>query len=446
MKTNDSIPKIVFLSTFPPTQCGIATYTQDTINAITDVFGETLACEICDISDRAVVNQNVRFTINPKIRADYSRIAKEINKDNAIKLVHIQHEFGLFGGTYGNYLLDFLDTIKKPVVFTFHSVIPNPDKKLMSFVRLLISYSNSVILMTRQSKRILIEDYGIDKNILEYVPHGTHIVNYESPIKAKRRFNLENRTILSTFGLLSSGKSIETALKAMPEIIKHTPNILYLVLGKTHPNTIENNKDNYRDYLETIVKDLKLENHVNFINRYLEIEELLEYLKATDIYLFTSKDGNQAVSGTFAYAMSCACPIVATAISHTKEVLTPNVGILVDIENSVQMAKKTIQLLSDNELRKSMAIAAFEKTRVSSWKNVAMKQVEIYRNSINTTLEVSYNYPSIQLSHLKKMTTKLGIIQFSKISEPDISSGYTLDDNARALIAMCLHYKHYKKS
>jgi len=445
METN-TLPKILFLSTFPPTQCGIATYTQDSINAITDVFGETLACEICDISDKTTVNEHARFTINPKIKADYSRIAREINRDNTIKLVHIQHEFGLFGGTYGNYLLDFLDVLKKPITFTFHSVIPDPDKKLMDFVKLLISYANSAIVMTQQSKKILVKDYGIDKNVIAYVPHGTHSISYETTHNAKRKFNLEHRTVLSTFGLLSSGKSIETALKALPEIIKHTPNVLYLILGKTHPNTIENDKDTYRNYLETLVEELKLENNVSFINRYLQIDELLDYLKATDIYLFTSKNANQAVSGTFAYAMSCACPIVATAISHTKEVLSSNEGILVPIEDSKQMAKETVKLLSDGNLRESMALAAFAKTRVSSWKNVALKQVEVYRKSMDESLKVTYDYPPIKLDHLKNMTTKLGMIQFSKISEPDIDSGYTLDDNARALIAISMHYEQFKIS
>lgn len=444
--TLNTLPKILFLSTFPPTQCGIATYTQDTISAITNVFGETLTCEICDISERTEPNLNARFTIHPKLKEDYSRIAREINDDDTIKLVHIQHEFGLFGGTYGNYILDFLDVLEKPITFTFHSIIPNPDKKLRAFVKLLISYSNSVIVMTQQSKKILMKDYGINENTIAYIPHGTHGVNYETTQTAKRKFSLEHRTVLSTFGLLSSGKSIETALKAMPKIIKHTPNVLYLILGKTHPHTIKNNEDNYRDSLETLVEELNLENHVDFINRYLEIDELLDYLKATDVYLFTSKDGNQAVSGTFAYAMSCACPIVATAIPHTNEVLSPHEGILVDIENSKQMAQGIEKLLSDDKLRNSMALAAFEKTRATSWENVALKQVNFYKRIIDKSFKITYNYPPIKLDHLKNMTNELGMIQFSKISEPDINSGYTLDDNARALITMCMHYKHFKNA
>lgn len=446
MKLTDNIPKIVFLSTFPPTECGIATYTQDSIQAIKEVYGDTIACEICEITKSKTTIQKRRLSLNPENILDYVIAAKEINKDSSVKLVHIQHEFGLFHGKFGNYLLDFLNTIEKPITITFHSVIPNPDKELMAFVSILISYCKTVFVMTNASKRILIEHYKTDENCIEYVPHGTHVVTYENPNKIKKRFNLEHRTVLSTFGLLGLGKSIETALMALPEIIKQQPNVLYLIIGKTHPNTIIDNKDDYRTYLEELVKELQIEHHVRFMNRYIEIEELLSYLKATDIYLFTSKDPNQAVSGTFSYAMSCACPIVATAIPHTKEMLTSNAGILIDIGDSGQLAAASIQLLTNNKLRESMALAAFEKTRASSWKNVALKQVNIYKKCVVENFEFDYKYPPVKLDHIKNMTTRLGILQFCKVSHPDKSSGYTLDDNARALIAMCFHYRSFQKS
>jgi hypothetical protein len=201
----------------------------------------------------------------------------------------------------------------------------------------------------------------------------------------------------------------------------------------------------YRNYLETLVNDLGLQNHVLFIDRYLELHELLDYLLVTQIYLFTSKDPNQAVSGTFSYAMSCACPIIATSIPHTREVLTSDIGMIYEIGNDEQLAKATIQLLANSDLRESMAFRAFQKTRESSWENTAIKHVHIYGKRVNQLMEIDYDYPVIKLDHLKKMTTPLGIIQFSKISIPDISSGYTLDDNARALIAMGMHYKLFRK-
>lgn len=441
MKTISNKSKIVFLSTFPPTQCGIATYTQDTIKGITDVFGKSITCQICELVDSPKEKPTQAFTLNTKDKKEYAKVAEAINKDKSVKLVHIQHEFGLFGGNYGDYLLDFLNVIKKPLTYTFHSVIPNPNNELKTFVKLLLSYSNSVFVMTNQSKEILINDYGIDDEIITCVPHGTHIVIYETPDQAKLKFDIQDRKVLSTFGLLGEGKNIETGLQALPKIIAKEPNVLYLIIGKTHPNLIIDGVDAYRDKLEALVEDLNLKDNVRFINQYLDTDELLDYLKATDVYLFTSKDPNQAVSGTFAYAMSCACPIVASKIPHTLEVLTPDSGILVDIGNVDQFAKATIKLLSDDNLRREMGINAFRKTRASSWENVAITHMDTYKKLMENPAEIKYTYPSIQLGHIKRMTTDLGIIQFSKISIPDLESGYTLDDNARALIAICMHYK-----
>lgn len=441
MKTISNKSKIVFLSTFPPTQCGIATYTQDTIKGITDVYGKSIKCEICELVDKPKEKPTQAFTLNTKNREEYAKTAEEINKDEAVKLVHIQHEFGLFSGNYGDYILDFLNAIKKPVTFTFHSVIPNPNNDLKTFVKLLLSYSNSVFVMTNKSKEILIDDYEIDEKIITYVPHGTHIVVYETPAQAKEKLNIQDRLVLSTFGLLGEGKNIETGLQALPKIIEKAPNALYLIIGKTHPNLIKDGVDTYRDKLEAIVSDLKLEKNVRFINQYLDTDELLDYLKATDIYMFTSKDPNQAVSGTFAYAMSCACPIVASKIPHTREVLTPDSGILVDIGNVDQFAEAAIKLISDENLRNEMGIQSFTKMRASSWENAAITHINTYKNLIDNPSEIKYSYPEIRLNHIKKLTTELGIIQFSKISVPDLDSGYTLDDNARALIAFCMHYK-----
>ncbi|MEP6932270.1 MAG: glycosyltransferase [Flavobacterium sp.] len=433
--------KIVFLSTFPPTQCGIATYTQDTIKGITDVFGKSVSCEICELVDKPKAKPTQAFTLNTKNRQEYTSVAEQINADESVKLVHIQHEFGLFGGNYGDHLLDFLNVIKKPVTYTFHSVIPNPNNELKTFVKLLLSYSNSVFVMTNQSEEILINDYGIAKEIITCVPHGTHVVVYEPPFKAKEKFNIQDRTVLSTFGLLGEGKNIETGLRALPKIIENTQNVLYLIIVKTHPNNVINGVDTYRNTLEKIVDDLQLHDNVRFINEYLDTDQLLEYLKATDIYLFTSKDPNQAVSGTFSYAMSCACPIVASKIPHTREVLTPDSGILVDIGNEDQFAEAAIKLLSDENLREEMGKNSFRKTRASSWENVGITHMNTYQKLMDKSYEIKYTYPSIELAHVKKMTTELGIIQFSKISVPDLSSGYTLDDNARALVAFCMHYK-----
>ena len=441
MRTLTNKSKIVFLSTYPPTQCGIATFTEDTVNAINKSYNKSISCEICEITFKGDAAPDSAYHIPSKDKAAYKRVASEINRDPDVKLVHIQHEFGLFGGQYGDYLLDFLDELNKPVAYTFHSVIPNPDNNLKAIVKLLCSYSQAIFVMTNKSKNILMDDYGISEEHIAFVPHGTHLVDYESTDQAKKKFQLEDRLVLSTFGLLGEGKSIETGLKALPKIVEKFPNVLYLVLGKTHPNTIVDNLDVYRNSLEAIVAELNLENNVRFVNEYLEVDQLLDYLKATDVYLFTSKDPNQAVSGTFSYAMSCSCPIVASKIPHTLESLTSDIGILADIQNEDQFAEATLKLLGDAELRAHMAVNAYAKTTQTSWENTAIKHINVYQRIAQGLNQNKITYPEIKMDHLRAMTTDIGMIQFCKISEPDLTTGYTLDDNARALITMCKHFK-----
>ncbi|MBK0369897.1 glycosyltransferase [Flavobacterium agrisoli] len=441
MKTITPKSKIVYLSTFPPTQCGIATFTEDTLRAITQIYDKSIRCEICEITFNGEASDLADYHIPSKDQAAYSRVAEAINQDPEVELVHIQHEFGLFGGEYGAYLLDFITTLQKPIAFTFHTVLPNPNPQLKAITQLLCSYSEALVVMTEKSKAILIQDYAIKAEKITVIPHGTHLVDYETTAKAKAKLQLEDRLTLATFGLLGEGKSIETGLQALAQVVPQFPNVLYLILGKTHPNTITDGVDHYRLKLEKLVRDLKLESNVRFVNEYLETNQLLDYLKATDIYLFTSKDPNQAVSGTFSYAMSCSCPIVASRIPHTLECLTSDIGILADIQNADQFAEATLRLLSDANLRRNMAINAYAATTKTSWENTALKHLSVYQKIAKGLASTKITYPTININHLKRMTTDLGMIQFCQISEPDLESGYTIDDNARALMAMVKHYQ-----
>jgi len=204
---------------------------------------------------------------------------------------------------------------------------------------------------------------------------------------------------------------------------------------------VKNDGEKYREMLEQKVKDLEVQNNVRFINKYLELPELLEYLQLTDIYVFTTNDPHQAVSGTFAYAMSCACPIISTPIPHAKEILTADTGIIFDFRNSGQLAESVNKLLNDDELRKHMSTNALQKIVSTAWENSAVAHAALFEKISGNKLKLQYNLPEINLEHLNQMTTDTGIIQFSKINQPDIDSGYTLDDNARALIAMCMYFK-----
>jgi len=362
-------------------------------------------------------------------------------------LVVVQHEFGFFRHAGEHTFRSFLRALTKPSTIVFHTVLPNPDDAIRTKVMDIAAACDSIVVMTQHSAQILKTEYGVDDEKISVIAHGTHLVPHLNKELLKEKYGLTGRKVLSTFGLLGSGKSIETTLDALPAIVFENPDVTFLVIGKTHPGVVWSEGEKYRHMLEKKVKALKLHRHVRFINQYLPLPILLEYLQLTDIYLFTSKDPNQAVSGTFSYALSCACPVVSTPIPHAKELLTDETGIIIDFENPVQLAKAVNRLMSDEPLRTAFSSNTLQRIVPSSWENSAIAHALLFKNIIgrnrgmSNKKELRYQIPSINLEHFKEMTTEVGIIQFSKINQPDLGSGYTLDDNARALIAMCMHYE-----
>ena len=435
-------PEIVFITSYPPRECGIATYSQDLKNAILEKFGTTFSVKVCALETEQMIDEypvEVKYKLNTKLEENFRELATKMNANKNIAMVFIQHEFGLFGGEYGNYLLKFMKHIDLPITTTFHTVLPSPNEKLEKVVRKIADYSDYLIVMTVTSKVILMRDYGITERKISVISHGTHLVNCTNNFEPKTRNQFSDKIVLSTFGLISEGKSIETALEALPKIIEKFPKVLYLILGKTHPEVVKRDGEKYRDFLYKKVQELHLENNVRFINKYFSLDELMEYLQRTKIYLFTSKDPNQAVSGTLAYAMACGCPIIATPIPHAKEFLD-GAGLTYDFQNSNQLAEKTIELLYNAKLLKEMRLNALHKISPSSWQNSALAHITMVKKN-NPKIDLQYKMPKISLDHIKRMTTTEGLIQFSAISTPDLQSGYTLDDNARSLLAVTKHYE-----
>jgi hypothetical protein len=335
--------------------------------------------------------------------------------------------------------------LNKSVSVTFHTILPNPDEKRKKIVQAIANVCEKIVVMTNHSSTILQKEYNISEHKISVISHGTHLVEWSNKKKIKKTNQLKNRLILSTFGLLGPNKSIETALHALPEIAKKNPNILYLILGKTHPGIVKHDGEVYREFLEKKVKELGLEKNVQFVNKYLDLPELLEYLRLTDIYLFTSKDPNQAVSGTFAYAMSSACPVITTPIPHAQEMLLGNSGIVIDFQNSTQLSDAVIQLIENEELRKIMGKNALHKTRSTIWENSSINHAKLFNKYLDNETDLIYSLPKINHKHIHTLTTDRGMVQFSDICNPDINSGYTLDDNARAMIAICKQYELTKE-
>ena len=435
--------EILFITSYPPMECGIATYSQDLIMALNNKFGNSLSIKVCALESGNTsysYPDEVKFVLDTSLAGEYQKLSQSINKDKRIKIVLIQHEFGFYKKQEQAFL-QFLHELTKPFVIVFHKILPHPDEQLRSKIMKIAAACRSIIVMTNTSAHILTDDYGVPQQKISVIAHGTHLVLHLSEKFLKTKYGLKDRKILTTFGLLSSGKSIETTLEALPAIIKIIPDVLFLIIGKTHPEVVKEEGEKYRESLEQKVKDLYLQNHVRFINKFLALPDLLEYLQLTDIYLFTSNDPNQAVSGTFVYAMSCACPIISTPIPHAKEVLAEDTGIIFEFGNSQQLANGVIRLLSDGSLRRNISSNTLQKIVSTAWENSAVAHAMLFEKISGDKIAIQYNLPVINLNHLKKMTTNTGIIQFSKINQPDIRSGYTLDDNARALVVTCMYFE-----
>lgn len=442
-KTRKEKPEILVITSYPPRECGIATYSHDLISALNNKFSNSLSIRVCALETgdaKYLYPSEVKYALNTSIASEYEIMANTINHDSLIKIVLIQHEFGLYA-KHEQAFLNFMSVLTKPIVIVFHSVLPHPGQKLELQVQNIAAECHSIIVMTNTSAEILEKDYQIPVEKISVIAHGTHLVPHLSETFLKEKYNLKDRKVLSTFGLLSSGKGIKTTLEALPAIIKQCPEVIFLVIGKTHPEVVKSEGEKYREMLEGVVEELNLYDHVRFINEYMPLPELLEYLQLTDIYLFTSNDPNQAVSGTFVYAMSCACPIISTPIPHAREILTEDTGIIFDFRNSEQLADAVILLLNDESMRREMSINTLQKIILTAWENSAVAHAMLLDQFTTGTTPLKFNEPVINLDHLKKMTTDIGIIQFSKINQPDLSTGYTLDDNARAMIALSMYYK-----
>ncbi|NVM01573.1 MAG: glycosyltransferase [Candidatus Helarchaeota archaeon] len=434
---------ILYLSTFPPKVCGIASFTKDLTAAMGRKFSSSIKSKVVALNDIGTnfynYPEDVIFEINDNDISSYIDIAKKINAIDAIKLINVQHEFGIFGGKYGEFLIKFLENVKKPVVITLHSTIPNPGNKLKKVVRSLAEKSSCLVVMAKKGMDILREDYEIETDII-VIPHGTPTVPFNLSLKEKKAMGFGDKIILSSFGLMNPGKGYEYVIEALPEVIKRFPNVLYFIIGKTHPVVKRKEGEGYRNFLEEKVKELDLQKHVKFNNNYVPLEEIIKILKATDIYISSGLNPNQIVSGTLAYAMSCGKMVISSAFLHAKDAITPDRGILVEFKDSKAFARAIIKVLSNPDLKERMEKNIYSYTRYTTWPNVLLAYFNLFITIIGESVDYKMSFPKIKFSYIKKLTDDFGMLQFANYTNPDKLSGYTLDDNARALLDYSIHY------
>jgi len=391
--------KILFVSTFPPKKCGIASFTNDLIHAINSLAVPKIIIEACALDKKSrplLYRYPVTNTMNAYDLDSCIETAAAINDDEDINLICIEHEFGLYGGELGEYLLGFLSILEKPFVIRFHTVLSQPSAKMLSIVKVIALLATKIIVMTRHSARVIKEDYGISADKIIIIPHGTHITSVINKDVLKTKYNLHNKQVFTTFGLLSPNKGIEKGILAMKEISAAFPDAVYVVLGQTHPDLLEHEGEKYRNYLQQLITDNSLQENVRLINEYVPTPKLMEYLALTDIYLFTSKDPQQAVSGTFLYAMSAGCPIISNSFVLAKEMLDEKTGVILTSGNTTELAGHAIRILRDPVLKKEMGNNALLKTSNTTWKKVGKSHITLFNEVLASTgpvavLPIVYN-------------------------------------------------------
>ncbi len=376
---------IAYLSSFPPRECGIATFTNNLVNSISklDFFKTPLIVAINDKEANYNYNRWVRYEIRHNFLMDYGRVADFINSSK-VDLVNLQHEFGLFGGDWGEYVNAFLGRLEKPVVSTLHTLSAYFGEKPQSVLKQIVKNSSKIVTMTKTATKILME-YDVPLRKIETIPHGCPDISFVDSSKAKRNlFGLREKTVLSTFGLLSRGKGVEYVIRALPEVVSRFPDVVYLVIGETHPEVRKIEGESYRKELFDLVDDLELNANVRFHNRFLRERELIKYLKATDVYVTASIDPYQISSGTLVYAMGAGRAIVSTPYLHSKEALADGRGLFCKFKDHKSIAKNIIKLLEDENLRREMEKRVYRYSRGFTWDKVAESYSQLFRRIISS--------------------------------------------------------------
>ena len=452
VETESKNRKIAFLGDYLPRKCGIATFTTDLLAAVAAEHpqGQCFAVPVNDIEGGYEYPDVVRFEIEEQDLTSYQRAADFINISN-VDIVCLQHEFGIFGGPAGSHVLALVRELKMPVVTTLHTLLREPNVDQRRVMQELIARSTRLVVMTQRGQQMLQEVYQAPPAKIDLIPHGIPDIPFVDPNYYKDQFSVEGRVVLLTFGLLSPNKGIEHVLNALPHILAEFPDVVYIVLGATHPNELRERGEAYRLSLESLAKKNKVQRNVIFYNRFVELEELKEFIGAADLYITPYLNEAQITSGTLAYAFGAGKAVVSTPYWHAAELLAEGRGVLVPFGDAQAIAREVIGLLRDATRRHAIRKNAYKLGREMVWSNAArlyMRSFELARLqgavlsrksfATKTLDQQPRELPELKLDHLSRMTDSTGIFQHAIFSVPNFSQGYCTDDNARAFILAVL--------
>jgi glycosyltransferase involved in cell wall biosynthesis len=444
--------RIAFLGGYAPRQCGLATFTTDICEAVSQEvpLAQVWAGAVNDRMKRYPYPPRVRFEIMEKDLSSYRRAADYLNFNNA-EVLCVQHEFGIFGGPAGSHLLAMLREVRMPVVTTLHTILRNPDPAQRKVMDELVQRSDRLVVMAEKGASILRDIWHVPDSKIDIIPHGIPDIPFADSSLAKAQFGLEGRTVLMTFGLLGPGKGIEYVIQALPEIVKEDPSVMYVILGATHPHLIANEGERYRLSLKRIAEELGVKENVIFYNRFVSQEELGEFISATDIYLTPYLNEAQITSGTLAYVFGSGKPVVSTPYWHAQELLSDGRGALVPFKDPKAIAEAVCLYLRDSALVEKTRRKAYEIGKSMKWPAVAQQYLNSFQQARNdrriaprtafagwTLASRPYILPPLRLDHIQRMSDSTGILQHALHTAPDYHHGYCTDDNARAFLLFTL--------
>ncbi|MGO3184376.1 MAG: glycosyltransferase family 4 protein [Aequorivita sp.] len=448
--------KIAFVASYPPRECGIGTFTQSLAHAIKDnddEENEIIIIAMHDNQEKYNFPPEVKLTIHQERQTDYLKAADFINRSGA-KVCILEHEFGIYGGQSGVYILPLLHRLHIPLISTLHTILEKPSYTEKAVLKQICKMSDKLVVMSNKAIHFLEEIYNVPTDKIALIEHGVPNIHFDKE-KSRTELKYSDKKLLLTFGFVGRNKGIETVIKALPKIIEKHPDVFYVVLGKTHPNVLRSAGEEYRNYLQLLIKTLKLGDHVLLLNEFVEERELFKYLSASDIYITPYINEAQITSGTLTYAMGSGCVVVSTPYWHAAELLTENKGCLFDFKDEDGLAKVLNKLLDSPELMNTIQQNAAEYGQDIIWPKIGQKYLELaeYLASKPAKPEPEKEtdidlllLPPFSLSHIKRLTDDTGIIQHAKFGIPNLKEGYCLDDNARALLMVCMAHKQKKNA
>lgn len=449
--------KFAYIGTYPPRECGIGTFTQNLAQAMLggaqSSTGAHKAVVIAmDDHDQAYAYPpEVKLSIRQEQQADYLEAANFINLNGA-DICILQHEFGIFGGGSGIYILPLLHRLKMPLVVTLHTILETPSYNEKAILKEISKMADKLIVMSQKAIGFLTSIYDVPREKIAFIEHGVPDIQFDRQ-KSRNEFKLNGKKVLLTFGFIGRNKGIETVIKALPRVIEKHPEVLYMVLGKTHPNVLRHSGEEYRNYLQLLVKNLRLQKHVLLLNEFIDQGDLFKYLASCDIYITPYLNEAQITSGTLSYAMGAGCAVVSTPYWHAAELLADGKGRLVNFNDPDDLAENLLDLLDHPEALQEIQERSAEYGKQITWPRIGEKYVDVCTKILETpkkevkkeeTAIDPLMLPPFSLAHIRRLTDDTGIIQHAKFGIPNLKEGYCLDDNARALLMVLMVYKQKK--